>query len=148
MIHSSTILLSLPADTAGPMLFVALFGFVGLILLPTVFVIEAIVLLAMKWGTFWRCLLDSVLANLASSLVGAVGLCGLVAGVEPDNTAAWIATLVVACGISIVIEGAVLNLLKRHPPQQAWRAALLTNGVSYVLLLAFFLLVTAGVIQL
>jgi hypothetical protein len=135
------------------MVFVALFGVAGLILLPTIFIIEAIVLLLLRWGNFWRCLLDSALANLASSLVGVVGVCGLVSGVEPDTTAAWIATLVVAFIISIAIEGAVLNLRQRraatpHSSRVAWRAAVVTNVVSYVLLIGLFVLVTTGVIPL
>jgi hypothetical protein len=50
------------------MVFVALFGFAGLILLPTIFIVVAIVLLLLRWGTVWRCLLELALANLASSL--------------------------------------------------------------------------------
>ncbi len=90
--------------------------------------------------------MDAVLANLASSLVGVAGLCGLLSGVEPGSTAAWAATLVVAFALSIGIEGAVLNLLKRHPAPQVWCAALVTNAVSYVLLIGIFVLVTTGVI--
>ena len=156
MIHCSpftlNVLLILPgaplADAAGPMLFVALFGVFGLFLLPTIFIAEAIVLLVMRWGTVWRCLLDAALANLASSLFGFVGLCGVITGAEPDSVLAWVALLIVAWGVSILIEGAVLRALKRHPTRQTWLASLITNSVSYALLAVLFVLVSTGIITL
>ncbi len=135
------------ADTGGPMVFVALFGIVGLVFMPTIYIVEAIVLLVLRWGSIWHCLLDSAIANIASSLVGFAGACALFAGMEPESNVGWVITLVVAAGLSIAIEGAVLSLLKRHPARLTWRAAVVTNAVSYVLLIGFFVLALTGVIH-
>lgn len=139
-------------DVAGPGL-VAVIGLGGfLVVSPLIVLVEAVVLRLLKWGNFWRALLDAFLMNLASTLVGA---CAFAAGtLSLDPTTVWLG-LLTGLVLSIIIEGGVLLLLKRYPDRptplapplraaqrQVWLAALVTNLVSYaglaVLVAVFF----------
>ena len=122
-------------DAGGPLLLVAAFGAVGLVLLPAIFIVEAIVMALMKWGTFWRSLLDAIIMNLASTLLGLIGVCGLLYNTPNLNLVSGILFVLVTWAVSVVVEGAVLTLLKRHARRQTWLTALAANTASYALLL-------------
>src|SRR5262245_47842979 len=130
-----SLLLPFPANTlldaGGPVLLLAIFGVGGLVAIVVIFVIEAIVLVLMKWAPLGRSVLDAILMNLASTLVGLIGICGLFTlprgGSNLDFTGGII-FLVVTFIISVVVEGLVLTGLKRHPPRQTWLTALVANG--------------------
>lgn len=101
-----------------------------IVVLAIIIVIEAAVLRLMKWRGVGLCLLDSTLMNLASAVVGL-----LIAGARLG----WLG-LLVAFALSVVIEGAVLLLLKRHPARRTWLASLAANAASYAVLLAIVIL--------
>jgi hypothetical protein len=123
------------AEVAGPSLLVVVIGLFVLFLgIP---LIEAVVYLALKWGDFKRSYKDAFLVNLITTIVGFI----LIA-VQPSlsrgnalNTPSGF--LMVAFGLSVLIEGAVLLRLKRHPARQTWLVAVASNVVSYALLLVF-----------
>lgn len=115
-------------DVAGPGL-VVVFGLGALIVvLPAIILVEAIVLRLLRWGTLWKSLLDAFLMNLASSVVGA---CVFSLGFLALTAEALWTSLLVSGVLSVLIEGGVLMLLKRHPARQTWTAALVTNVVTY-----------------
>lgn len=122
-------------DLAGPSLPIVIIGLIVLFLgIP---LIEAVVYMAFKWGNFKRSYKDAFLVNLITTIVGFI----LIA-VQPSlsrgnalNTPSGF--LMVAFGLSVLIEGAVLLRLKRHPARQTWLVAIASNVVSYALLLIF-----------
>lgn len=115
-------------DVAGP----GLVGFIGwagfLALSPLIVLAEAVVLRLLAWGALMKCLLDAFLMNLASTLLGA---CIVAAGLLfADPAALWLG-LGVGFVLSVLLEGGVLLLLKRHPWRRALAATLAANLVSY-----------------
>ena len=98
------------------------------------------VYMAFKWGNFRRSFIDAFMANLLSTLVGFITLL-----VSPYIGLGSLFTvlsgfLVVACVLSILIEGASLLRLKRHAASRTWLVAIAANLVSYA---GLFLLSTA-----
>ena len=124
------------ADVAnGPAILLA-----GLVLggssLLFVIVIEAVVLRLLRWGTFWRSLRDSLIANAASALVGLLlGYMGLAIG-NKALSPIWL--LIAAFALSVVIEAGVLKLLAADTQRNIWIATLVMNLASYLLLGPFF----------
>ena len=119
---------SVLADVGGPILFAG-FGIVAYLALS---LLESIVLRLLKWGTFGRSLLASLLMNLPSTLVG-FWLMGWLDGVSRLNRLGiWL--IPAAWALSVAIEGGVLVLMKRDGGRQNWMAALAANTASYLLL--------------
>lgn len=116
-------------DVAGPgVVFLAAgMGMLALcVLTALIVVLEALVMLLLKWGTFWRCLLASFVMNLATTLIGG-GLMFLVWNIY--------LALVVDFLLSVLIEGGVLMLFSRGTARTNWVAALAANAASYLLIL-------------
>jgi|GEM_PF-1010051 hypothetical protein len=142
------------ADIAAGPVFLLAGVFVGALVLLGIGVLEGVVLWRLSWGTFWRSLRDSILANIASGIVGVVisvlgGNRWEQCGYDPRAGGRWCEVLVTpwvlvvgAWLLSVLIEGGVLMLLSKHPPRQIWIAALLINVASYVLLGVFAFLVS------
>jgi len=127
----------------------------GLIVFVPILLIEALALWGLKWGSFGRALVDALLANVASSLFGLVFFavfftvsfqCRYIptdSGQDAVQSCDWTISPVVwfiaMVALSILIEGGVLLLLKRHPARRTWRSAVVANVASYVLLAALAL---------
>ncbi len=120
---------SVLADVGGPIVF-APFGIVAYLALS---LLESIVLRLLKWGTFWRSLLASLLMNLPSTLVG-FWLIWRVEFSRLNRLGIWL--IPAAWALSVAIEGGVLVLMKRDGGRQNWMAALAANTASYLLLLS------------
>jgi hypothetical protein len=118
---------SVLADVGGPILFAG-FGIVAYLVLS---LLESIVLRLLKWGTYWRSLLASLLMNLPSTLVGFL-LIWLVEFPRLNRLGIWL--ILAAWALSVAIEGGVLVLMKRDGGRQNWVAALAANTASYLLL--------------
>jgi hypothetical protein len=97
------------------------------ILLMLIIVIESTALQWLAWDTFRRCLRAATWMNLASLVVGFFFLVMI-----PQF--GWFG-LVVALALSTGIEGLVLLHLKPGQRRQNWRAAIVANLASYLLLL-------------
>jgi hypothetical protein len=122
-------------DVAAPGLILGVLaaGIVALIVVTLIIaVIEALILRALKWGTFGRSLLAALTANGVSTLAG-------VGAMLLTNLGLW--WLLLAYGLSVLIEGGILTLFKRGASRENWIAAFAMNSASYVPL---FLLVLAG----
>jgi len=103
------------ADVGGPILFAG-FGIVAYLALS---LLESIVLRLLKWGTFRRSLLASLLMNLPSTLVGFL----LIWQVEFSRLNRLQFLLIPAAwALSVAIEGGVLVLMKRDGGRQNWMA--------------------------
>lgn len=127
-------------DVAGPLLLLPVAGIGLFILLLGIPLVESMVYIALKWGNFRRSFIDAFMANLLSTLVGFITLL-----VSPYIGLGSLFTvlsgfLVVACVLSILIEGASLLRLKRHAASRTWLVAIVSNLVSYA---GLFLLSTA-----
>ena len=122
---------SIPYDVAGPgvLLAIAAFSIGALIILTLIIsVVEAIVMLVLKWDKFGRSLWASLLMNVTSTIFGGVLVAlGLLRG-----TYLWLA---VAFVLSVLIEGGVLMLMKRGATRQNWIASLISNLVSYLFII-------------
>ena len=122
---------SIPYDVAGPgvLLAIAAFSIGALIVLTLIIsVVEAIVMLVLKWDKFGRSLWASLLMNVTSTIFGGVLVAlGLLRG-----TYLWLA---VAFVLSVLIEGGVLMLMKRGATRQNWIASLISNLVSYLFII-------------
>jgi hypothetical protein len=131
-------------DTGGPLLLVIVFGGIGLALLPVLFIVEGLAMFALKWGSAKRCLLDAVYMNLASTLLGLFAACGLLSNMLHLDTQGSLLFILITWTISVVVEGAILALLKRHPPRQTWLTAMAVNTISYALLVLLVVLADRG----
>lgn len=125
---------AIPAfDVAGPGVIIVAAGMsllVLMIFMAVITVLEAVVLVVMKWGTFWRSLLASFVMNAVTTLVGFVILAGPVG-------------LLVDFILSVLIEGVILLLFNRGASRKNWIAALVANGVSYLfVILPIYLIFT------
>jgi hypothetical protein len=122
---------SIPYDVAGPgvLLAIAAFSVGALIVLTFVIsVVEAIVMLFLKWDKFGRSLWASLLMNVTSTIFGGVLVAlGLLSG-----SYIWLA---VAFVLSVLIEGGVLMLMKRGAARQNWIASLIANVASYLFII-------------
>ncbi len=92
-----------------------------------IMLLEAIVLWRLKWGGFKICLIDSLMINFASFI-------GLLLGLGPYITGSGIWGLTLFGTYSIMVEGAFLMLLERHPLKQVWLAVLIANLSSCIML--------------
>jgi hypothetical protein len=122
---------SISYDVAGPgaLLALAVFGIGALIVLTLIIsLLEAIVLLLLKWGRFGRSLWASLLMNVTSTIFGGV----LTAMGTLGYSYVWLA---VAFVLSVLIEGGVLMLMKRGAARQNWIASLVTNVASYLFII-------------
>ncbi len=120
---------SVLADVGGPILFAG-FGIVAYLVLS---LLESIVLRLLKWGTFWRSLLASLLMNLPSTRVG-FWLIWSVEFSRLNRLGIWL--IPPTWALSVAIEGGVLVLMKRDGGRQNWMTALAANSASYLLLLS------------
>ncbi len=121
------------ADVVGPWFALSLGAVIAVGLLFIIVLIEALVLRGLKWGSFRLSLIDSFVINLTSATVGGL-LFVLFAVVGALNLG--VAPLFLIFGaLTVLIEGAMLTVLKRHPLRQTWTAAVAVNVVSYALLL-------------
>lgn len=114
------------ADVAfGPA--VAVVGiFAALVALLLIGVGEAIVLVIVRWDGFGKCLVDSLLMNLVSGIVGLLAKPWLSSFATP--------LILLMFALSVVIEAVVLMLRRRHPPARTWLAALAANAASYAVI--------------
>jgi hypothetical protein len=130
---------SVQYDVAGPGVLIAIAAFsVGALIVLTlvISVIEAIVMLLLKWDKFGQSLWASFLMNVTSTILGGVLIAlGLLGG-----SYIW---LVVAFVLSVLIEGGVLMLIKRGAARQNWTVSLISNLVSYLFIILPIVLLNA-----
>ena len=112
----------------------SLFAGFGIVAYLALFLIESIVLRLLKWGTFWRSLLASLLMNIPSTLVGFC-LLWLFGAWRSQGLEVWFVVLA-TWALSVAIEGGVLVLMNRDGGRQNWMASLVANTASYLLLLS------------
>ena len=134
---------NIPFDVAGPGVLLVGLG-VGLGLLVAwylvVIVIEAVVLLVMRWAGFWRSLLAAFLMNTLTTLVGFL-LAG--AFLLTYERWVWVAAYLVAWLLSVVMEWGVLALMDRTKIRRAFAASLVANIITYLGLAFFYFIYSA-----
>lgn len=123
----ASLFLSPPPDMGGGIIMMLLglaIGAAVLLFLGIVFV-EALILILMDWRSILTALLDSFLVNLATTILGILlGLCGVVSLSPRMWATMW--------GISVAIEGVLLQIIRRQSAPKTWTASLITNIVSYI----------------
>ncbi len=115
------------ADTGSIWVLLAFGAILAIAFLIAAILLESLVLKLLKWNSYWRSLWASFLMNLASALVG-IPLTLLLINAEP------VVYLPIAWGVSVIVEGGVLVLMKRDGGRQNWTAAIVANLASYALL--------------
>lgn len=142
------------ADVAVVPMIVSGGALYGSILFVLVVVLESLVLWRLKWGTLRRSFVDTLIANAVSTILGLVVYSAIFSvgyacrsvpysdGVHVVTSCGWdispIIVFILLWAASVAIEGGVLLLLRRHPPRQTWKASIIGNVVSYLLLSPFF----------
>jgi ABC-type nickel/cobalt efflux system permease component RcnA len=118
--------LSPQLDVAGPGLLAVLGVGIGLaiVLLVVVVLVEAAVLRLVRWATFPRSVLASLLMNIASLVVGLFFI-----SLSFIHPVIW---LLLAFALSVAIEGGVLVLMDRPHAGRGLGAALIANVVTYL----------------
>jgi hypothetical protein len=131
-------MLSYPGDVAGPGLLVALGAGVagGLLFLVIAVLLEAAMLVLVRWGKFRRALVGALVANLVSFTAGLFAV-----GFVLYQPVLWLAITFTA---SVVIEGAVLLLFNRPARWRNWLGSLVANVASYVPIAIVLALLVGG----
>jgi len=96
-------------------------------ILPLVVLVEYVVIQLLRWGKFRQTLGAAIKMNLVSFIVG---LALMLMIPEPDT---W--QLLLFLGVAIVIETGILAMLKKGVLRENLVAAVLANGVSYIVLI-------------
>jgi hypothetical protein len=124
-------------DVAVAPVFFGVLGFMVVLAFFVIALLEAAVLTAARWAGFGRSLVDALLVNLVSTLLGVVFYLMPVGSSWPDLTVFGL-----YFGLSVLVEGGVLLVRRReHGAGRTWLLAALANVVSYGLI-GLYLLVT------
>ena len=107
---------------------------VGLII-PTLImsVIEAVVMLLLKWDKFGYSLQISLLMNVTSTIFGIGSV--LVGTMEFNNGFLTWSAVAIAFLLSVLIEGGILMLMKLDAARLNWIVSLTANVASYLLII-------------
>ncbi len=92
--------------------------------------LEGVILMYMDWPSILTALLDSFLANLATTILGVL-VWWFTSSVFYDDIFLSPGMWFVMWGVSMAIEGGLLQLIRRQPAQKTWTAAFIMNIVSY-----------------
>ncbi len=131
-------------DAGGPLLFLAL-GVFAVVVVVVIIAVEALALRLLKWGGFWRALLDSFLMNLVSTIIGVPLLFGYAQIFGETLGVGYVFAFALSFVISAAVEGGTLLALRRRAARETWRAALISNAASYaVITLLMVALAVAG----
>jgi hypothetical protein len=95
----------------------------------------SLILWLMKWGPYPRSLLDAIVMNITSGFLGTflsvLTLPALVANTSLSSDQSVALTLVLHGFMTLLMETAVLLLLRRKPLGKTFSVALVANLVSY-----------------
>lgn len=122
-----------PLDGAAGFL-ILFFLVYGIVALLGVTIVETVVLLRLKWGSFLFSFVTSFVMNLASTIVGFWMAQAL-------NTEITVGIFLMLFVISVFLEGGIMLLFNqsRHEVEKVWRLAVISNVISYILLGLFSL---------
>ena len=114
----------------------------GLIISMVIVVVEGVALRLLRWAGLWRSLADSVIANVASAVVGLAAAILVPAFLAAIAEATALPLLLGSFLLSTVIEAGAIALIRRRPLREALGPFAAANAASHVLILA--LILTAG----
>jgi hypothetical protein len=110
-----------------------MYGIGALVVCLLVVLLEAVVLWLMDWNSFLWSFIDSFLANLSTTILGLF--------FEPMtlssgyiNEPGFIPRFVLFWGLSVLIEGGLLYILRRQSLGKTFSASCMMNIASYILL--------------
>lgn len=123
----------------GAILMVLLmYGLAALVAFALVILLEAVVLWLMEWDTFLRSLLDSFLANLATTILG-VFFTPMTSSSGTTDEPGFILKFLLLWGLSVLLEGGLIHIIRRQPLVRTFRASCIMNTGSYILLFILYL---------
>ncbi len=131
----ANLFLSPPPDM-GAGVIIALLGFVigvAVLLFIGIVLLEAAILRQMDWPSTRAALLDSFLVNLVTTILGLILGFWDAVFLSPGM---WVVLWV----MSVVIEGVLLQIIKRQAVRKTWEACLVMNIVSYIVLYVIYAL--------
>jgi hypothetical protein len=126
------------ADLINPWFVLSLGAIATAGLFFIIVLIEALVLRGLKWGSFRLSFVDSFVINLTSATIG--GLLFVLFAAAGALNLGVVPLFLLFGALTVLIEGAMLTVLKRHPLRQTWTAAVAINVASYA---SLFVLVVA-----
>lgn len=94
---------------------------------PLIVLVEMVILQLMRWGKFKSCIKAAIQVNGATFFIGII----LVFIVPKPEL--W--QLLIFLVLAILIEATLLNHLKPNTPQANWTVSILSNLVSYTILI-------------
>ncbi len=114
---------------------VLLLGLLGILGLAAIVILEGLVLRRLQWGGLRRALLDSLLMNTASTVVGILILwAGGDFALAPESLREAAVRLPLTWALSVIVEGTTLVSFRRKPVREVIRPVLLANLASYALI--------------
>jgi hypothetical protein len=116
---------------------VLLLGFLGLLGLAGIVLLEGLVLRRLRWGGLRGAMLDSLLMNIASTVVGILLLwAGGDIAFAPGSLREAAVRLPLSWALSVIVEGGTLIAFRRKAAREVIRPVLLANLASYALVVA------------
>jgi len=115
---------------------VLLLGLLGLLGLAAIVVLEGLVLRRLQWGGLRRAMLDSLLMNTVSTVVGILLLwAGGDFALAPESLREAAVRLPLTWALSVIVEGGTLIAFRRKAAREVIRPVLLANLASYALVI-------------
>ncbi len=133
MIHAYLFDLSL----GGILMVLLMYGLGALVVFALVILLEAVVLWLMEWDTFLRSLLDSFLANLATTLLG-VFFTPMTSSSGTIDESSFILKFLLLWGLSVLLEGGLIHIIRRKSLVRTFGASCIMNIGSYILLFILY----------
>jgi hypothetical protein len=105
------------------------------LIIPTFIIslIEAVIMLLLRWDNFGYNLRISLLMNVTSTIFGIGSV--LVGAMKFYNDLSIWSAVAIAFLLSVLIEGGILMLMKRDTARLNWIVSLTANVVSYLLII-------------
>ncbi len=120
------------------LLFFGVSTIIGIAALVLVIVVEGVALRILEWAPFWKCMADSLLMNLASTIFGMVlGMAAWTGGVDIfEFRTATIILWLLSVVLGLPVEFAVLyQRSERADKREVAIFVAIANGVGYAILL-------------
>ena len=133
-----------PTDAFSGLVLLALLG-LGLIVLFAVILLESLVLRRLGWGSLGRCLVDSLIMNITSTVSGV--LLGSLLRIDLfllRSTGLLGFLLLASLGLSVIIEGGVISLVRKRGFRETLKPVLYINLASYALFIVFIAVSNMG----
>lgn len=121
---------------------------IGLFLL--IAFVEGVILRFLNWGDMWQSMLDSIMVNFVTTIVGillAITVLDVHLAIDwfPDNFGEILPKMILLWALTVLVEGVLLGITRRRSFKETWGAAFIVNTCSYAIILAIMPLFNFGI---